>query len=105
MQPVQTKAEVIARLQAQREQLRALGVAQLGLFGSFVRDEAGPSSDVDILVDFSEGRKTFRGFFEVVDFLEDLLGRPVEVLTRPGLSKYIGPHILSTTEYVFPAAA
>jgi len=105
MEPVRTKAEVIARLQGQREQLRALGVAQLGLFGSFVRDEAGPDSDVDLLVDFQEGRKTFEGFFAVVDFLEELLGREVELLTRPGLSKYIGPHILKTTEYVLPAAA
>ena len=105
MEPVRTKAEVIARLQGQREQLRALGVAQLGLFGSFVRDEAGPESDVDLLVDFQDGRKTFEGFFAVLDFLEEVLGRPVELLTRPGLSKYIGPHIVSTTEYVLPAAA
>jgi predicted nucleotidyltransferase len=62
MEPVHTKAEVIARLQAQHEQLRALGVAQLGLFGSFVRDEAGPESDVDLLIDFQEGRKTSDGF-------------------------------------------
>ncbi|RFP65769.1 nucleotidyltransferase [Hymenobacter lapidiphilus] len=103
--PVQNKAEVIARLQQQREQLRALGVARLGLFGSFVRDEAGPESDVDLLVDFAEGRKTFQGFFEVLDFLESLLGRDVELLTEPGLSKYIGPHILQTTEYVISAAA
>ena len=105
MEPVRTKAEVIARLQAQGAQLRALGVAQLGLFGSFVRDEAGPESDVDLLVDFQEGRKTFEGFFAVIDFLEELLGREVELLTRPGLSKYIGPHILKTTEYVLPTAA
>ena len=105
MEPVQTKAEVMERLRRQQGRLRALGVARLGLFGSFVRDAAGPHSDVDLLVDFQEGRKTFEGFFEVLDFLEDLLGREVELLTRPGLSKYVGPHILSTTEYAFPAAA
>jgi predicted nucleotidyltransferase len=104
MEPVRTKAEVIARLQAQHERLQALGVAQLGLFGSFVRDEAGPESDVDLLIDFQEGRKTFDGFFAVIDFLEELLGREVELLTRPGLSKYIGPHILNTTEYVLANA-
>ncbi|HEX8426490.1 nucleotidyltransferase family protein [Hymenobacter sp.] len=102
---VTTKAEVIARLQAQQAALRALGVAQLGLFGSFVRDEAGPESDVDLLIDFQEGRKTCDGFFEVLDFLENLLGREVELLTRQGLSKYIGPHIINTTEYVLLAAA
>ena len=103
--PVQTKADVIERLQQQQAALRALGVARLGLFGSFVRDEARPDSDVDLLVDFEKGRKTFRGFFEVLDFLESLLGRDVELLTRQGLSKYIGPHILNTTEYVVASAA
>ena len=105
MLPVQTKAEVVARLQQHRAELQALGVAQLGLFGSFVRDEAGPKSDVDLLVDFADGRKSFNGFFAVLDFLEALLGRNVELLTRPGLSPYIGPHILNTTEYVLAAAA
>jgi predicted nucleotidyltransferase len=102
--PVQTKADVLARIRQQQARLRALGVAQLGLFGSFVRDEATAASDVDLLVDFEPGRKTFNGFFEVVDFLEELLGREVELLTRPGLSPYIGPHILTTTEYVLAAA-
>ena len=104
MEPVRTKAEVIARLQGQREQLQALGVARLGLFGSFVRDEAGPASDVDLLVDFQEGRKTYRAICAVGDFVEELVGRPVEILTRAGLSRYIGPHILETTEYVLSAA-
>ena len=102
--PVQTKADVIQRLQQQQAQLRALGVARLGLFGSFVRDEAGPESDVDLLVDFAEGRKTYRAICDLGDFLENLVGRPVEILTRAGLSRYIGPHIIQTTEYVLPAA-
>ena len=94
MLPVQTKAEVIERLQQQRAQLRALGVARLGLFGSFVRDEAGPDSDVDLLAELESQALTLNGYFAVIDFLEDLLGRPVEVLTRTGLSRHIGPHIL-----------
>ena len=57
MQSVQTKAEVVARIQQRQAQLRALGVAQMGLFGSFVRDEATAASDVDLLVDFEAGRK------------------------------------------------
>ena len=105
MEPVRTKAEVIARPQGQREQLRALGVEQLGLFGSFVRDEAWPESDVDLLVDFQEGRKSLHTLVDLGDFLEELLGRKVELLTRPGLSPYIGPHILQSTEHVFATAA
>ena len=79
--------------------------AQLGLFGSFVRDEAGPESDVDLLVDLQEGRKTLHALVDLGEFLEVLLGRKVELLTRPGLSPYIGPHILSSTEDVLATAA
>ena len=94
MTPVQTKAEVIERLQQQREQLRALGVARLGLSGSFVRDEAGPDSDVDLLAELEDKALTLNGYFAAVDFLEALLGRSVEVLTPDSLSRHIGPHIL-----------
>ena len=94
MFPVQTKAEVIERLQQQREQLRALGVARLGLFGSFVRDEARPDSDVDLLANLEDQALTLNGCFAAVDFLEELLGRSVEVLMPASLSRHIGPHIL-----------
>ena len=104
MEPVRTKAEVITRLRAERAHLQALGVAQVGLFGSFARDEAGPQSDVDLLVDFAEGRKTYRALCAVGDFVEALVGRPVEILTRAGLSRHLGPHILQTTENVFATA-
>ena len=100
MKPVQTKAEVITRLEGQTAELRALGVAQLGLFGSFVRDEAGPQSDVDLLVDFAEARKSLHTLVALGDFLENLLGRKVELLTRAGLSRHMGPPILRTTESI-----
>ena len=104
MQPVQTKAEVIARIQQQQGRLRALGVARLGLFGSFVRDEATETSDVDLLAELEEQALTLNGYFAVVDFLEELLGRPVEVLTPNSLSRHIGPHILREVANV-PLAA
>ncbi len=104
MQPVQTKAEIIARLREQQAQLRALGVAQLGLFGSFVRDEAGPGSDVDLLAELEAKALTLNGYFALVDFLEELLGRSVELLTQTSLSRHIGPHILREVANV-PLAA
>ncbi|GAC1602929.1 MAG: nucleotidyltransferase family protein [Hymenobacter sp.] len=94
MEPVRTKAEVIERLQAQYEQLRALGVARLGLFSSFARDEAGPESDVDLLAELEDKALTLNGYFAVIDFLEELLGRSVDVLTPSSWSRHIGPHIL-----------
>ncbi len=79
---------VIAELEAHRGQLEALGVRRLFLFGSFSRDEAGPASDVDLMVDLDEGpagRKPLFSAFDVggIQFLlADILGRKVDLVVR-----------------------
>lgn len=98
--PVQTKADVVERLQRLGPDLRMLGVERLGLFGSFRRDEPTDESDVDILVEFAPGKKSFENFMELADRLEEALRRSVDVITRESLSPYIGPRILEETEYV-----
>jgi len=84
---------------------RALGVRRIGLFGSFVRGEAEPDSDVDILVEFESGRKTFDSFLALSLLLEEALHREVELVTLESLSPYLGPHILAEVEYVAIAAS
>ncbi len=85
-------------------ELRRLGVDDIRLFGSFARGNPSIDSDVDLLVAFRPGQKTFDQFMALVFFLEDLLGRPVELVTRESLSPYLGPHILASSENV-PLAA
>ena len=101
---VETKRAVLDALSRSRDQLRELGVEQIGLFGSFVRDEPRSDSDVDVIVRFDPRRKTFDNFMQLSMLLEDLLGRRVEVVTTEALSPYIGPHILREVEYVDLAA-
>ncbi|HAK94369.1 MAG TPA: nucleotidyltransferase [Planctomycetes bacterium] len=102
--PVETKEEVLEALRGARQALRELGVRRLGLFGSFARGESSRDSDVDLLVEFEPGRKTFDRFMDVAFLLEAVLRRRVEVVTPESLSPYIGPHILREIEYV-PVAA
>lgn len=67
---------------------RAHHVAELALFGSALRDDFRPDSDLDFLVTFDSGAKT--SLFDLVDLqqaLGDLLGRKVDVITRPGLER------------------
>jgi len=80
--------------------LNAFGVRQFSLFGSFLYDQMTDTSDVDLLVEFEPDKKTFSNFSNLVFFLEDLLGRRVEVVTKESLSPYIGPHILREAEHV-----
>lgn len=97
---VETKNSIFSLVQAHQGQIRKLGVRRLGLFGSFVREQQDSDSDVDVLVEFESGRKTYDNFVQVAFLLEELLGRRVELVTPQGLSPYIGPHILREVEYV-----
>jgi hypothetical protein len=69
------------------------GVKEIGVFGSYVKGEQKDESDLDILVEF--GRPV--GFFEFLDleeYLGNLIGIKVEIVTRKALKPKIGEHIL-----------
>ena len=83
-----------------RQKIRRYGVNKLGLFGSFVRDEQKENSDVDLLVDFDKDQNTFKNFMGFADFMEETLGRKVDVVTLQSLSPFIGPYILKEVKYV-----
>lgn len=97
---VATKEEVISLIQSHDAELKAFGVKRLGLFGSFVRNEPTPESDVDLLIELESGRYGFVNFSRLWFFLEELFGRKVDLLTPGSLSPYIGPYILKEAEYV-----
>lgn len=84
-----------------RDEILAFGIESFGLFGSFVRDKGiQDNSDVDFLIEFKPDQATLRNLVYLGDFLEQLTGRKVELVTRNSLSKYIGPHILKEVENV-----
>ncbi len=96
---VKTKQDILTALCENHARIRALGVKRLGLFGSFARGQQHAESDVDLLVEFEQDQKTFDNFMQLGFFLEDKLGRKVELVTPESLSPYIGPRILREVEY------
>ena len=101
---IKTKQDILDVLDQNRAHLRALGVRRIGLFGSFVRGEQSPDSDIDLLVEIDPERKTFDTFMELSLFLEQVLQHRIELVTVESLSPYLGPHILREVEYA-PLAA
>jgi predicted nucleotidyltransferase len=99
-----TKQDILNVLDQNRSHLRTLGVRTIGLFGSFVRGEQRPESDIDLLVEFDPGRKTFDTFMEPSFFLEEVLQHRIELVTEGSLNPYLGPHILREVEYAALAA-
>lgn len=98
--PVHDKEELFLRVQKVREQVRARGVLKLGVFGSFVRNETNPESDVDFLVHFDPPQKSYDNFIQLSFLLEEVLNRPVELVTAEAISPFLSPRILSEVEDV-----
>jgi hypothetical protein len=85
--------EVLAILAARREELTALGVKSLNLFGSVARDEARPDSDVDFLVEVTEPGGLFQ-LCRVQHYLEDVLGCSVDLGTEDALREHLRQPVL-----------
>lgn len=97
---IRRKEDLLEQISSHHRPIRACGAKRLQLFGSYARGEAGPESDVDLLVEFEPGEKTWDHFLELSLLLEEILGRPVELVTRESLSPYIGPRVLEEAEDV-----
>jgi uncharacterized protein len=96
---IERKKDLFDLLAKHQEQLKQFGVKRWGVFGSFARDQQNSRSDVDILIEFEQGKKSFDNFMHLAFFLEGQVGRRVELVTPESLSPHIGPHILREVEY------
>ena len=99
-----TREQAVQLLVASEPEIRALGVERLALFGSVLHGNARPDSDIDLLVQFSPGAKTFARFLALCELLEGRLGRRVELVTTEALTPFIGPRILAEAQDVLRAA-
>ena len=86
------REEVVATLKAHETELKQFGVRSLRLFGSFARGEAGPGSDVDVLVDLG-GPAGFDQYMGLLGFLEEILGARVDLVTVRGLRPELRPEV------------
>jgi len=94
--PLQMRSleQIFAQLQALMPELRAkYRVQQLELFGSYLRGEATPSSDVDILVAF-QSPPTLLEFIELENYLSDVLQLQVDLVMKTALRPAVGERIL-----------
>ena len=94
-----------ARIEVPSEQIaefcRRNHIRRLALFGSVLRDDFTPASDVDILVEFKPGKTPGFAFFGMQDELSDLLGRRVDLRTPSELSKYFRDEVLAEAEELY----
>ncbi|MEI6587249.1 MAG: nucleotidyltransferase family protein [Bacteroidales bacterium] len=96
-----TKENILAILRAHKPDFSKYGVSNIGLFGSYLRNEQSAKSDIDLLIDFEPEKESFDNYMAVYDMFESLFkNEKIEIVTKNGLSKYIGPKILKDVMYV-----
>jgi predicted nucleotidyltransferase len=95
------KQDVVLQLLRQKnaELTKKFGVKSLSLFGSVARNEATSDSDVDLLVEFNRPVGYF-GLFALQDYLEKLLGCPVDLGTPNSLKPYIRERVMGEAIHV-----
>jgi len=104
MEEMSSFSEIIKKMEENLEEIRRFGVKRIGVFGSYVRGEQRKESDIDILVEFEEGKATLENFLDLKEYLEKLLGKKVDLLTREGVNsiriEYIRKEIEENVVYV-----
>ncbi len=89
---------IVEFLHANRAELRAFGVQKIGVFGSYVRGEAKPDSDIDLL--FTMDHLTFSRWMDVWNFLEDAFNRKVDLVPEKNLREELRSQVLAEARYV-----
>jgi predicted nucleotidyltransferase len=96
-----TKENILHQLKLRRPELSKFGISAIGLFGSYVRNEQSEKSDIDLLVDFKPDQENFDNYMAIYDMFEEVFkNEKIEMVTKNGLSPYIGPKILNEVIYV-----
>jgi predicted nucleotidyltransferase len=93
-------AAPLSLLRLHEQEIRnRFGVERIGIFGSFVRGEEKPESDVDVLVEFREDGKTFDHYMDLKFYLEDLFGRKVDLVMKDAIKRRLREPIHSEVIY------
>jgi uncharacterized protein len=79
-------------------------IRKLALFGSILRPDFGPNSDIDMLVEFEPGCTPGLAFFTMQEELSALLGRKVDLNTSAGLSRYFRDEVLNEAQTLYAAS-
>ena len=91
---------ILGTLTEHRERIRSPGVRRIGVFGSFAQDDEHEESNIDILIAFEEGGRSFDTYMDLKLFLEDLFGRRVDLVVRDTIRPALTPYILRRVRYL-----
>ncbi len=88
-----TRDDIMHRIREHDDFLLSHGIKRIGLFGSYARGEQNKQSDIDFVVEFDEGKKNYDNFIDLCFFLENILGKKIDLLTEESVSPFMRPYI------------
>jgi len=94
-----TSEEILRKIEENKEKMKKFGVKKIGLFGSYISGEQKPGSDIDILVEFEKGMKTFDNYMDLKLFLEELFNCKVDLVIVESIKPDLKPYILESVRY------
>jgi hypothetical protein len=94
-----TKKAVLTILQDHSKDIEKYGVKKIGVFGSFARSSQNKRSDIDIIVEFKKGMKTFDNYMDLKFFLEELFQKKIDLVIKDALKPQIKRIVLSDVIY------
>ena len=97
---IKDKDQILKMILNNQKNIRAFGVSRIGLFGSFVHDEQNEESDIDLIVQFEQGKKSYMKFINLSDYLEKLFDKRVDLLTEKALNPYMKSRVEKEAVYV-----
>ena len=96
---METPSSLLRKIEENMPKIKSYGVLKIGLFGSCSRGEQADHSDIDILVEFQKGKKTFDNYMDLKFFLEELLGRKVDLVIIEALKPDLKAGITGSVLY------
>lgn len=94
-----TSDKILKKIEENKDVIEKFGVKKIGIFGSYVRNEQKAGSDIDVLVEFEEGKKTFDNYMDLKFFLEDLFNCKVDIVIAGAIKPDLKPYILRSVKY------
>lgn len=94
-----TNENIMKLLETNMDSIRKFGVSKIGLFGSYLTNQQHKDSDIDILVDFEKGKKTFDNYMDLKLLLEDLFHCKVDLVIFDAVKPLAKPYIYQSVKY------
>jgi len=91
--------DIIKIIKDNKTKIKTFGVERVGIFGSYLRGEARPESDIDLIIEFNDKNISYKNYMALYDFLESLYSQKIDLLTPEQISPYMMPYISKEAHY------